>query len=165
MLTMTFPERKVIDDSNHDLAQRDEFQRSGLRRIQEVEYLIGTMVASWQSSSTVLSGRRWHHIRYTIPVTITPLDDRTEEPIGQPKLVRGRDISQGGVSFTHDHPLPFRKAALTFPLEEGSVASFVVRLNWCRFNRDGGYHSGCRFVRTIASPIGGDIDWSLLPQA
>ena len=46
MLTMTLPERKVIDDSNHDLAQRDEFQRSGLRRIQEVEYLIGTVVAS-----------------------------------------------------------------------------------------------------------------------
>ena len=53
---------------------------------------MGTLVASWHSSRQVLHARRWHRFRYERPVVITPLDDATGQPIGEPLLAANRPI-------------------------------------------------------------------------
>ena len=127
--------------------------------------LVGTLVAAWYDSSSLRQQRDLHRIAFEHQLVLTPLDDETEEPTGQPQLIAGRDLSLEGISFAHDRPLPFRKVAVTFALPDGGVESMVTRLKWCRFTRDGCYQSGGKFLRTTANPIDGDLAWTLLPRA
>lgn len=138
---------------------------SGLRQLEDVSRLVGRLVAAWSDSPAVRQQRGSHRIGYEQMLVLTPLDDETERPIAASKLVWGRDLSLEGVSFVHESPLPFRKVALTFALPDGDVESLAVRLSWCRFARPGCYQSGGKFLRTVTSPIGGDVDWTLLPRA
>ena len=120
-----------------------------LRRIPEVVALADGVVASWHSSNASLQSRRWHRTRFEKPLTVTPIDDRTECAAGQPFAVTGHDISPAGLSFTHDRPLASRKVAVTFSFEDGSRESVLTLLKWCRFRRDGVYQSGGEFLRPI----------------
>lgn len=138
---------------------------SALCRLDEISRLVETLVAAWYESPLVQQQRGEHRIPYNHPLALTPLDDKTEEFIGQTTIVAARNLSVEGVSFSHQQPLPFRKIALTFALPDGEVESMVTRLRWCRFTRDGLYQSGGTFLRTIQSPIGRDVDWMLLPRA
>ena len=98
-------------------------------------------------------------------MVLTPLDPGSALPDGDPTLVAGRNLSLQGVSFSHEHPLPYRDIVLTFALPGGGVESMVVRLKWCRFTRGGKYQSGGRLLRTTPSPIGVDLDWNQLRRA
>ena len=138
---------------------------SALCRLDEISRLVETLVAAWYDAPLVQQQRGKHRIPFDQPLALTPLDDKTEEFIGQPQIVAGRNLSLDGVSFSHEQPMPFRKIALTFALPDGEVESMVTRLRWCRFTRDGLYQSGGTFLRTIRSPIGSDVDWMLLPRA
>lgn len=138
---------------------------SALCRLDEVTRLVASLVAAWYDAPLVHQQRGEHRVSYDHPLALTPLDDKTEECIGQPTIVTGRNLSLEGISFSHREPMPFRKIALTFALPDGEVESMVTRLRWCRFTRDGLYQSGGTFLRTIESPIGSDVDWMLLPRA
>lgn len=142
--------------ANPAVASRDVCEyRSGplavLLRIPEVEALADGLVASWHSSSASLQSRRWHRARFEKPLNVTPLDIRTELPAGVPMAVIGHDISLAGLSFIHEQPLPPRKVAVTFCLDDGTFESFVTLLKWCRFRRDGLYQSGGQFVRRVVA--------------
>jgi hypothetical protein len=139
---------------NPAVVSRDAREQHGgplaiLLRIPELEVLADGIVASWHSSSASLQSRRWHRAKYEKPLTVTPLDDRTEYPAGVPMAVIGHDISLAGLSFLHDRPLAPRKVAVTFRLEDGTVESVLTLLKWCRFRRDGLYQSGGQFVRPM----------------
>lgn len=84
---------------------------------------------------------------------------------GESKLVQGRDISLGGISFTHADPLPCRLVAVTFIQSEDKLDSVVTKLTWCRFMRDGLYRSGGQFLRTVRLPILINACWEALPSA
>jgi hypothetical protein len=122
-----------------------------LLRIPEVEALADGVVASWHSSNTSLQSRRWHRAKFDRPLTVMPLDDRTEQPLGSPLAVVGHDISLAGISFVHDRPLAPRKVAVTFQFEDGTSDSILTLLKWCRFRRDGLYQSGGQFIRRLAA--------------
>jgi hypothetical protein len=122
-----------------------------LLRIPEVEALADGVVASWHSASTSLQSRRWHRAKFDRPLTVVPLDDRTENPFGTPLAVVGHDISLAGISFVHDRPLAPRKVAVTFQFEDGTSESILTLLKWCRFRRDGLYQSGGQFIRRVAA--------------
>jgi len=133
-------------------AESNGLELSSLRRLQEIEHLVEKLVASWHGTKNVLQTRRWHRTGFEKPVVLTPLDDETEEPFGNPILASGRDVSLRGVSFLHIDPLPFRKVAITFPDDHDIPMSVVTCLKWCRFTREGLYHSGGNFLRTIELP-------------
>jgi hypothetical protein len=120
-----------------------------LMRIPEVEALADGVVASWHSANASLQSRRWHRAKFDWPLTVTPLDERTELPAGETLAVVGHDISLAGVSFVHDQPLAPRKVAVTFQFEDGTTESLLTLLKWCRFRRDGLYQSGGQFVRRL----------------
>ena len=106
-------------------------------------------MASWHSSRQILQARRWHRIAFESPLELTPLDVETEEPCADTIDVLGRDLSLGGMSFLHAQPLPFSKAAITFPADHSDVPPVIVRLTWYRFTARGVYQSGGPFVRAL----------------
>jgi len=143
-------------------SSREAIERTVLRRLNEVGGLVDALAATWQSPRQVLHARRWHRFRYERPVAVTPLDETTEEPVGETILAMGRDISKGGISFTHAQPLPFRKVAVSFQLDDGTCESVVTVLKWCRFTRHKVYQSGGQFERTIDPPRGAEGNWERL---
>jgi hypothetical protein len=122
-----------------------------LLRIPEVEALADGVVASWHSANASLQSRRWHRAKFDWPLSVLPLDDRREIPVGPPLAVVGHDISLAGISFIHDRPLAPRKVAVTFQFEDGTSESILTLLKWCRFRRDGVYQSGGQFVRRVTT--------------
>jgi hypothetical protein len=122
-----------------------------LLQFPEVEALADRVVASWHSSNASLQSRRWHRAKFDRPLTVTPLDDLLEVPAGAPLAVIGHDISLAGLSFIHVQPLAARKVAVAFQLDDGTIASVLTILKWCRFRRDGIYQSGGQFVRRMAN--------------
>ena len=62
---------------------------------------------SWNASSPFAERRSTQRVAYHRPMLVTPLDDRTGQPAGG-IMVTARDISLGGISFTHGDPLSCR---------------------------------------------------------
>ena len=127
----------------------ESFKLSALHRLQEIESLIEKLVASWHRSDHILQARRWHRAGFEKPLALTPLDEITEKPIGDPMPASGLNVSVHGISFLHFDPLPYRKIAITFPDDNDIPISVVTCLKWCRFTRESMYHSGGHFLRTI----------------
>ena len=117
--------------------------------LRELARLRSAVAASWHTFPPLLQQRAHHRVRYAKPVLVTPLDDRTEEPLASPLEASGHDISLTGMSFMHEEPLACRLVAVRFPAGEVSIDAVVTRLNWCRFTRDGLYQSGGVFVRAV----------------
>ena len=139
-------------------------EHPALIRIQEIDRLLETLVASW-NNSPIVQNRRWHRAGYDKPIAVTPLDDRIDVAVGETLLAQGHDLSREGISFTHNSPLPYQKIAATFPVQEDVYESVIVRLTWCRFTSRGKYKSGGRFLRTIQLTLDPHVDWADLPRA
>lgn len=137
---------------------------SALHRLEEVSRLLNCLVAEWGDNVT-FHRRSELRTSFNGAIVLTPFDAGSSSPNGEPRLVRGRNVSLHGISFEHETPLPHRDIVLTFALPDGCVESLVTRLMWCRFNRDGRYQSGGRLLRSIASPIDCNVDWNLLRRA
>ena len=135
------------------------FELSALHRLQEIESLIEKLVASWHRADRMLQTRRWHRAGFEKPLALTPLDEITEKPIGDPLPASGRNVSVHGIAFSHLDPLPYRKIAITFPDENDIQISVVTYLKWCRFTRKSVYHSGGRFIRTIELLLPEDFEF------
>ncbi len=91
---------------------------------------------------------------YPQPFYLTPIDPQGEPQRERTFSVIGRNLSEHGVDFYADRPLPDRYLIASFPLPNGEWMSYVVQLTWCRFNRFGWYDNGGRFLRTVPSPMG-----------
>jgi len=118
---------------------------------------------SWHRAGSLLYVRRSHRVPLVADVCIHGLDDRMQ-PVTEPLVVTGRDVSAGGIAFLHQHPLPFRRVAVTLPTARG-MTTVIVRLTWCRFSGQGRYVSGGRIIRTQSEPLAVPEDWSALDRA
>lgn len=142
-------------------AELESFPFSSLRVVEES---VHELLASWQNGGSLVQRRRWHRVRFNKSILLVPLDDRSEQFDEEPRLVAGRDISLGGISFSHRRPLPYAKVAVAFESPEGISEMIVTRLSWCRFTSRGEYQSGGKFLRQIPrDPNAEPICWSALP--
>ncbi len=89
--------------------------------------------------------------RVAVPflLRLTPLD-----PDGQPLTeeaitVVGKDISQRGLSFFHEHSLPYRRAMIELEHPEAGPLCMELDICWCRFTKLGWYESGGNLTRVI----------------
>jgi|AP95_1055475.scaffolds.fasta_scaffold94269_1 hypothetical protein len=119
--------------------------------------------ASWHSSDSLTVSRSSHRISFTERMCVTGLN-ADHSACSAPLLVRGRDISVDGVSFTHQRPMPHRHVQMLLPLASG-LESVIVRLTWCRFAGAGAYVSGGYFVRQANMPSSAPEDWDTLDEA
>ena len=135
-----------------------------LARLQGLETLFDSVVASWHNSRQILQARRWHRIAYPQPICLTPLDEATLHARGPTCLVEGRDVSIGGLSFSHRTTLECRLAAVTLWFNEHDCETVAVRLTWCRFTARGVYQSGGSYLRRLETRPFGERDWRAFPQ-
>lgn len=64
-------------------------------------------------------------------------------------VVAGKDISDQGIGFYHDHAIPYRRGILTLVQADRDPLEVEVDLTWCRFTRLGWYESGGRLVKLV----------------
>ena len=146
--------------------RRDTAACAALRQTGADEILLESLVASWRPTAPVFDCRWFHRVPVERPILITEWDDAAGSAVSSPRLVTARDVSLGGLSFAHRELLPCRVVAVTFVCPGEACESVAVRLNWCRFTRDGRYHSGGPFIGSVQLPIGPPrTDWGTLPRA
>lgn len=140
MLTATSPPPLGINFAPAKLGE-DQVKR-------EVRQLLGRLFPGG------VPRERRHDGRYPFPflVKLTPVDDRTLQPVAEPIVVVGKDLSDRGLGFFHPHPIPHRRAIVTLEDSSRRGVSLLIDLSWCRFTRHGWYDSGGRFLQ-IVSPL------------
>jgi hypothetical protein len=86
-------------------------------------------------------------------IRLTPvLDAELKSPQSAAHVV-GRNLALRGLDFYHVEPIPFRFAVVSLPRTENEMVHLLMKLAWCRFLRQGWYHSGGPFVRVVDSPL------------
>jgi PilZ domain len=104
-----------------------------------------------EAGTTATKDDRRHRDRFPIPYTfrLTPLDDDGQLLADETTTIVGKDLSLSGIGFSHDHPLPCRRAIIS--LDHPMVGRFAVEAEivWTRPTPIGLYESGCRLIRTV----------------
>lgn len=136
-----------------------------LPRLAGIGRAVDAVLASWHCAETVFQNRRYHRMPYRQPLLLVAIDPHSGATVEGPWVARGRDLSQGGLSYFHRNPQPFRQVAVQFVDQLEAPAALLLRVGWCRFTREGHYQSGGQFVRAIPAFAGPEIDWRELPQA
>ncbi len=89
--------------------------------------------------------------RWPLPVLLElrPLEREVPAALAIRLVVVGKDLSESGIGFFHDSPIPYRRGIVTFHPSDGASLSVEVDLSWCRFTRMGWYESGGRLIRLV----------------
>lgn len=94
--------------------------------------------------------RRYGRIPLPMLLRVTPLDQTGRRLDELAMTVVGKDISPRGISFFHEHPLPYRRAIVAFDHPDVGQFTMNVDMGWCQFLRQGWYISGGRVLGTAA---------------
>ena len=92
--------------------------------------------------------------RFPFPylIHLTPIEADGGVNIDDTVVVVGKHLSERGLGFYHQQPLPNRRMIVS--LETGGAwLGFLIDLSWCRFTKQGWYESGGRFLQMVNSPI------------
>ncbi len=135
-----------------------------LQLLDDLQFMVRDVLSQWQHPADAVERRSSRRIPFNKSIALFAVDEESEEPVGQPFLVTGRDISAQGVGFSHDGPLPNTKVAVAFEIPGGCSQFVLVKLTWCRFTRRGTYESGGTFLRPISPPIDAPLDWTAMPR-
>jgi hypothetical protein len=108
-----------------------------------------------QAGTEAMVDERRSRDRFPIPYTfrLTPIDDDGQLLADEATTIVGKDLSLSGIGFSHDHPLPCRRAIIS--LDHPMVGRFAVEAEiiWTRPTPIGLYESGCRLLRTVDGHI------------
>ena len=110
------------------------------------------------AASTGPPTERRSNQRYPYPrlITLTPVAEDGITPDGQHIVVVGKHLSECGLDFYHEQPLPHRRMIASIETADGDWVAFLLNLTWCRFTKQGWYDNGGRFVRVVDSPLAGN---------
>jgi hypothetical protein len=117
---------------------------------------VQSLLASYYPDGLVVERRHERRFPYPHLVYLTPLAEDGSTPDGDSIVVIGKHLSEGGLGFFHQGPLPCRQATVSLEMADGHWFGLVIDLTWCRFTRHGWYESGGRFLRAVpaaASPL------------
>ena len=93
--------------------------------------------------------RKDKRIAYPQLLTLTPIDDGEFSVVSESLTVVGKYLAARGFDFFHCHPLPFRRAIVSFDRGGQDGIHLVLNIAWCRFLRPGWYDSGGRFTHIV----------------
>jgi hypothetical protein len=101
------------------------------------------------------SAHRRRSQRFAFPnlLKIVPVNPGTLMPKGRPIVVVGKHISEQGLGFFHQTPIPDRYVLVTVDRWQAPPLRLLMDLSWCRFTRHGWYESGGRFLRLVSNEI------------
>jgi hypothetical protein len=84
---------------------------------------------------------------------LTPVGNDAISPAGESIVVVGKHVSERGLGFFYQQPLPNRRMIASLETQDSRFVSFLIDITWCRFTQHGWYDSGGRFLQAVASPI------------
>jgi hypothetical protein len=93
--------------------------------------------------------RRTQRFAYPQLLEVIPADPESLQPVDEPLVVVGKQISENGLGFYHSTPLPYRYVIVTLERGFRGPVRLLLDLSWCRFTRHGWYESGGRFLRLL----------------
>lgn len=93
--------------------------------------------------------------RYPYPnlLYLTPVGDNGISSTGDSIVVVGKHISERGLGFFYQQPLPHRRMIASLEAQQSGWVGFLIDITWCRFTRHGWYDSGGRFLQAVAAPL------------
>ena len=97
--------------------------------------------------------RHNRRLAYPYPIHLTPVGIDDSTPQGETIIVVGKHLSECGLDFYHNQPLPYRRMIASLRQGETDWMGLLVDLTWCRFTRHGWYENGGRFIEMIRSPM------------
>jgi len=104
--------------------------------------------------------RRQKRHPFPYPVRLLPVDARGEL-VGEPIVVLGKHLTNQGLDFYFQHPVPHRRVIASFDCESPERVEILMDLSWCRFNGHGWHENGGRFLAAI-NPAATDRSLSLV---
>ena len=125
---------------------------SRLESSNEVRSVVSRILTGSIKPARRLERRRGQRVPYPYLVKLAPVDADGQTPLGEGFVVVGKHLSPGGIDFYHREPLPYRWVIAWLEGPEGQPFAMLVELLWCRFNKQGWYDNGGRFVRLIDEP-------------
>ena len=102
-----------------------------------------------------MGDERRNETRYPFPylVMLSPVEDDGLTPLVEPFSVVCKEISEGGLGFYYQEPMPYRYVVASLPaLVDRPAIHLLVDLTWCRIARKGWYENGGQFVREMEEP-------------
>ena len=93
--------------------------------------------------------RRFGRVAVPFLLRLTPLDPDGQPLAEQATTVVGKDISRRGLSFFHEHSLPYRRAMIELDHPDLGQLCMEVEICWCRFTKLGWYESGGNLTRVL----------------
>lgn len=115
----------------------------------QVWALLGTLYPRGE----VVERRREQRYPYPHMVHLTPVAEDGLTPVGETVVVIGKHLSERGLGFYHQQPLPHRRMIVSLETARGFHLAFLIDLTWCRFTHHGWYESGGRFLGSVPSPV------------
>lgn len=88
------------------------------------------------------------HLIYLNPVAADGVT-----PLAGSVVVVGKHLSEHGLGFYHQQPLPYRRMIASLANHDNRWLGFLIDITWCRFTQHGWYDSGGRFLQTAPSPV------------
>lgn len=68
-------------------------------------------------------------------------------------VVLGKHLSERGLDFYYQAPLPYRRVVASWECPDGGRAALLLDLRWCRCTKRGWYENGGRFLQVLASSL------------
>lgn len=100
-----------------------------------------------------LERRAEQRFPYPYLVRLTPVSADGLTKLGDPITVAGKHLSERGLGFYHQQPLPYRRMMASLRGAAQDQLHFLIDVTWCRFTGEGWYDSGGRFLRTLPAPL------------
>lgn len=107
------------------------------------------LIASLTPNRSRIERRATRRFPYPYLVQITPVDDAGIPQPDDGLVVVGKHLSESGIGFYHQDPLPFRRVSVALGTPHEEHVHLLMDLTWCRFIERGWYVSGGRFIDTL----------------
>ena len=100
--------------------------------------------------------RAAERVAYPHAMSLTPVNLRTREPVGETRTVLGKHLSCDGFGFASFEPFHFRFAIVSLEVDDDRYVGILGEALWCKFSRHGWYETGGRFHESVRSPLNGE---------
>ncbi len=95
---------------------------------------------------------------FPYPIHVTPIGEDGSALINETIVVLGKHLSERGLDFYYQAPLPYRRVIASWECSNGHWLAMTMDLKWCRSNRHGWYENGGRFLQVVDSPMAHQAD-------
>jgi len=120
---------------------------------QQIRGRVQRIVRQYRYQQTVRDRRDDHREPFPYPIHITPLSDDGQVLLGETIVVLGKHLSERGLDFYYEAPLPHRRVIASWQSSDGTWLSLLLNLRWCRSTKYGWYENGGRFLQVVRSPL------------